>query len=117
MKYIIILLLLPLGLVGQTICNTPEKDNNPNQLQHEIISRHFIEPIRDALKEWDGASQTDQYYEDMAWGALEHTTSFNVLYPPGSTDRDRILAVNHAEDTNSVSTNGSHTAIPKGNPC
>jgi hypothetical protein len=88
-------------------------NNNPNQLQHEIIGRKFIEPLRDALKEWDGALQPNQYYEDLAWGALLGTGTFNALFPSGSADRNRIINTNNAEDTNSIQ-NG---ITPKSNPC
>ena len=88
-------------------------NNNPNLLHHEIISRHFIDPIKDALKEWDEGRQPDQYYDDLAWGALEETSSFNNLFPVGSSDRDRILDTNRAEDTNS-NQNGIN---PKGSSC
>lgn len=95
------------ALVNQTY------DNNPNQLHHEIIGRRFIEPLRDALKEYDTNNQTDQYYEDLAWGALENTSTFNNLFPVGSSDRNRIINTNKAEDTNS-NQNGIN---PAGIPC
>ena len=88
-------------------------NNNPNQLQHEIMGRKFIDPIKYALKEWDNAQQSDQYYEDLAWGALENTSTFNSLFPNGSSSRSRIINTNLAEDTNSI-----HGGInPKNNPC
>ena len=87
--------------------------NNPLQYQHEQMARRFIEPIRDALKEWDGAQESDQYYEDLAWGALINTNSFNYYYPVGTPERQRIINTNHAEDTNT--TQGG--IVPKGNSC
>lgn len=95
------------ALVNQTY------DNSPNQLQHEIIGRKFIEPLRDALKEYDTNSQPDQYYEDLAWGALENTSTFNTLYPVGSSSRNRIINTNLAEDTNSTQSG----ITPESNPC
>jgi hypothetical protein len=88
-------------------------NNNPNQLQHEIIGRRFIEPLKDALKEWDNSSQSNQYYEDLAWGALTNTSTFNILFPIGSQSRNRIINTNAAEDTNSP----QGSISPKGNPC
>lgn len=88
-------------------------NNNPNRLHHEEISRKFITPLQDALKEWDGAKESNRYYEDLAWGALEGTSTFNLLYPNSSTSRNRILNTNRAEDTNSAQ--GGVT--PKSNPC
>lgn len=87
--------------------------NNPELWQHEAISRKFIHPIRDALMEWDGQAQDIQYYEDLAWGALVGTISFNALFPPGSANRARIINTNAAEDTNS----NQGGIAPKGNPC
>lgn len=96
------------ALVNQTY------DNNPNRLQHEIIARKYIEPLRDALKEWDNNPNTDdQYYEDLAWGALFGTSSFNKIYPEGTTARNRIINTNNAEDKN-TNQNG---VLPKGDSC
>lgn len=45
--------------------------NNPEPIHHEFMASKFISPLKDALKEWDNSSQpNDQYYEDLAWGAL-----------------------------------------------
>lgn len=88
-------------------------NNNPNRLHHEEISRKLITPLQDALKEWDGAKESNRYYEDLAWGALEGTSTFNLLYPNSSTSRNRILNTNRAEDTNSIQ--GGVT--PKSNSC
>ena len=41
--------------------------------QHEYMANKFIPPLKDALKEFDNASQSNQYYEDLAWGALYNT--------------------------------------------
>ncbi len=95
-----------------------EYDNDPNALHHEIFSEHFINPIKEALKEWDNATQSDQYYEDLAWGGLmgnsnNATSSFDILFPIGSTNRVRIIDTNKAEDTNSTQGN----AVPQGDPC
>ena len=49
--------------------------------------------------------------------ALDGTNTFNKLFPIGSNDRDRILTINSAEDTNQTLTQGGHTAYPKSNPC
>lgn len=77
------------------------------------MAQRFRTPLKDALKECDGATQTDQFYEDMAWGALFNTGTFNHFHPAGSASRARIINTNLAEDTNL--TQGGVT--PKGNPC
>ncbi len=81
--------------------------------QHEYMAQRFIPPLRDALKEWDGAKQSIQYYVDLAWGALFNTNTFNHFHPIGSTSRTRIMNRNSAEDNNSNS-NGTR---PKGTKC
>lgn len=81
--------------------------------QHEYMALKFIPPLMAALKEWDGAKQTDQYYEDLAWGALFNTSTFNYLHPNGSSSRSRIINRNKAEDTNS----NSNGIAPKGTKC
>ncbi|RMB56528.1 hypothetical protein EAX61_14055 [Dokdonia sinensis] len=92
---------------------TETYDDNPNQLQHEIIARKFIEPIEDALKEWDNSQESDQYYRDLAWGALFETSTFNYVFQNDLVAKNRIINTNMAEDTNSVQ-NG---VTPKSNPC
>jgi hypothetical protein len=81
--------------------------------QHEYMAKRFISHLRNALKEWDTATQSDQYYEDLAWGALFNTTTFNHFHPAGSSSRVRIENTNLAEDTNT--TQGGIS--PKGGPC
>jgi len=69
--------------------------------------------MKKSLKKWDNPSQSNQYCEDLAWGALTNTSTFNILFPIGSESRNRIINTNAAEDTNS--TQGS--VSPEGNPC
>jgi hypothetical protein len=77
----------------------------------------YILPLRDALKEWDNSNQPDQYYEDLAWGALYNTSTFNFYHPQGSISRQRIIARNQAEDTNSVVNTPTVSYIPLGTGC
>ena len=88
-------------------------NNNPEPVHHEFMANKFIPPLKDALKEWDNSSQSNQYYEDLAWGALIKTDTFDNLHPSGSTSRNRIINTNAAEDTNSV----QGSISPKGSPC
>jgi len=57
--------------------------------------------------------QSNQYYEDLSWGALFNTDTFNHFHPIGSSSRSRIMNRNTAEDTNS----NSNGTTPKGNKC
>ena len=88
-------------------------NNNPEHVHHEFMANKFIPPLKDALKEWDNSSQSNQYYEDLAWGALIKTDTFDNLHPSGSTSRNRIINNNVAEDTNSL----QGSISPKSSPC
>jgi hypothetical protein len=83
------------------------------EIQHEQMASTYITPIKDALKEWNNSSQSNQYYEDLAWGSLTETGTFDYFHPIGSTSRNRIINTNAAEDTNSV----QGSISPKGSPC
>jgi hypothetical protein len=69
--------------------------------------------MKKSLKEWDNSSQSNQYYKDLAWGALTETGTFDHFHPIGSTSRIRIINTNAAEDTNSV----QGSISPQGSPC
>jgi len=97
----------------QFIRNSTSPGGSTQPAQHEYMAQRFIPHIKDALKEWDNAQQSDQYYEDLAWGALFNTGTFNHFHPVGSPSRDRIINTNLAEDTNS----NQGGVNPKGNPC
>jgi len=89
-------------------------NNDPEPIHHEFMAQKFLTPIQDALKEWDESSESDdQYYEDLAWGALMDTGTFDHFHPIASESRNRIINTNNAEDNNSAQ--GGIT--PKGNPC
>ena len=88
-------------------------NNNPEPVHHEFMANKFIPPLKDALKEWDNSSQSNQYYKDLAWGALTETGTFDHFHPIGSTSRNRIINTNAAEDTNSV----QGSISPQGSPC
>ncbi len=61
------------------------------------MANRFIPHLKAALKEWDGGTQSDQYYEYLAWGALINTDTFDHFYPIGSNNRNRIINNNLAE--------------------
>lgn len=88
--------------------------NNPEPIHHEFMASKFISPLKDALKKWDSSSQSiDQYYEDLAWGALINTDTFDHFHPDDSDSRNRIINTNNAEDTNSI----QDGINPKSSPC
>jgi hypothetical protein len=91
--------------------------SNTEAIHHQQMSMKYILPLRDALKEWDNSNQPDQYYEDLAWGALYNTSTFNFYHPQGSISRQRIIARNQAEDTNSVVNTPTVSYIPLGTGC
>lgn len=100
-------------LLWQYIRNTTSPNGSTQSAQHEYMANRFISPLKAALKEWDNSSQSEQYYEDLAWGALFDTDTFSHFHPVGSGSRSRIINTNAAEDTN-TNQNG---ISPKGNPC
>jgi hypothetical protein len=91
--------------------------SNTEAIHHQQMSMKYILPLRDALKEWDNSNQPDQYYEDLAWGALYNTSTFNFYHPQGSISRQRIIARNQAEDTNSVVNTPTVSYTPLGTGC
>jgi hypothetical protein len=67
-----------------------DKANN-NLLQHNVIVDNFVTDIGIALKEYgkmNGYDFSDQFYNDLAWGGLENTPSFNSK---SASEKQRIL--------------------------
>ncbi len=57
---------------------------------HEYMANNYVKPIADGLQEYgimQGYNHSRQFYEDMAWGGLLKTTTFNGL---PSADKTRI---------------------------
>lgn len=54
--------------------------------QHEQMAAHYVETIAGIAKEFDSASQTDQFYTDLAWEGLTGTQAWNEL-PQSAKDR------------------------------
>ena len=61
--------------------------DNIETYQHEQMAAHYIQTIADVMKAYDTASQTDQFYRDLAWEGLKGTTAWNNL---SSNERQRI---------------------------
>ncbi len=82
--------------------------------QHDQMAQKFIEPLKEALKEWHkNDKRSDEYYEDMAWGALIDTDTFEHYYPKDSKSYKRVLNRNAAEDEGS----NSNGVFPLGKKC
>lgn len=47
---------------------------------HEMMAAHFIDIIKQALKDYD-STQSEEVYEALAWGGLKNTSSWNALSP------------------------------------
>lgn len=106
------------SLIYYAVLNNAYTGANIELYQHEQMARKLVNPIRDALQELDNNAKPLQYYEDLAWGALDKTSSFNNLYPQGSPARIRILLTNLAEDTMSpAALTGYPTQSPQSVPC
>lgn len=69
-----------------TLIHEWEKSKHPNlnDVQHNEMTRSFVNEIATALKEYGiskGYILTDEFYEDMAWGGLQSTKAFQDLAP------------------------------------
>jgi len=73
--------------------------SNWNYVHNEEFGRSLVNKIGTALKNYGiekGYSHSDQFYNDLAWGGLESTSSFKKL---SSIDKNRIKEVIHIEQT------------------
>lgn len=84
-----------------------------NQIQHAEFVRNFVNDIAIALEEYGknkGYTHTTQFYQDLAWGGLTHTGTYDALgnpiettwfqsSVPSSTDRKRIVDTITIEQT------------------
>ena len=58
---------------------------------HDYIAQTYVSSIADLLQEYGqfkGYTMNRQFYEDLAWGGLQGTNTFNSL---STTDKNRIL--------------------------
>ena len=82
------------------------KLQNWNDVHHQEIARSIVSEVALALEEYgknNGYNLTKQFYEDMAWGGLQDTSTFKSLSP---TDQKRILNTISIELTG-MDTNGN----------
>jgi hypothetical protein len=84
---------------GQLMKKWQDMNGSLNDFQHDLMTKNFIVDIGIALKEY-GASKgynlTDQFYNDLAWGGLDGTTTFMNL---SNSDKTRIMNVILVEQT------------------
>lgn len=79
---------------------------NWNNIHHEEIARSIVNDVALALEEYgksNGYNLPSQFYQDMAWGGLQDTTTFKNL---PFADQQRILDVIATELTG-ADTNGN----------
>lgn len=71
--------------------------SNWNYVHHEEFARSLVNEIGTALKNYGikkGYNLSDQFYNDLAWGGLESTSTFKNL---SNSDKDRIREIIHIE--------------------
>lgn len=67
--------------------------NNWNDVHHEEIARSLVQDIALSLKDYGdskGYNLPVQFYEDLSWGGLQNTSTFNSLT---NSEKNRILNV------------------------
>ncbi len=88
--------------------------------QHLVIAQSYRNILATAFQEFDtGVTLSNgqipqQLYTDLAWGGLSGTPPYNSL---SQSVKDRITAVNSAEETNTSQTENGVTHTPAGVPC
>jgi len=93
---------------------------DPTAFQHLELANSFIPIIANTLAQMDNFSQSPEYYNDMAWGGLVDTGTFDIKFPPGTPERVRVIAINQVEDQNitaGLNTIAAGLITPKSLPC
>jgi len=91
-----------------------------NLAQHNQMANSFVDSIARALQELNTGIpvpeiiQPDQVYKDLAWGGLHETLAYENL---SAEEKNRIIAVNNAENINEPQTANGVTYNPISNPC
>jgi hypothetical protein len=84
---------------------------------HEEIANSYVAAIASALQEYQ-PGLPDQIYSDLAWAGLNNTQIFNVKFPVGNPNRQRILNRGACEQTGQpVGQGTSNQQNPTGQPC
>ncbi len=88
--------------------------------QHLVMAQNYVNVLGEALQEFDtgvpvtSSNPLQQKYKDLAWGGLYGTIPYNSL---SQSEKDRITAVNIAEETNSSQIENGTTHLPISTPC
>lgn len=70
----------------------------PSGAQHEAMAQHYRGIIKQALKEYDNNSQSDETYEALAWEGLINTVAWNNL---SQSQKNNITTIiNNFENSN-----------------
>ncbi len=86
------------------------------EIHHQEIANSYTSAINAALQEYQpGLDQ--QVYHDMAWGGLIGTAIFNVNFPVGDPNRERIINRYASEQTGNSQGQGTTQQNPVGQPC
>ena len=59
-------------------------------LEHQQMAAHYRQSIADQLKEFDEANHSDQFYKDLAWEGLNHSSIVAWQNVTPQSERDRI---------------------------
>jgi hypothetical protein len=97
---------------------------NPADIQHQQMATDYADAIARALQEYQTGipvptgTSPQQIYSDLAWGGLSETPVFDVLFPQGTSQRQRILNRYAAEQNGTtIGAGTSNSQTPIGLPC
>lgn len=86
-------------------------------LHHEEIANSYVNAIASALQEFQPGLPM-QIYEDLAWAGLNGTPIFDVKFPVGNPNRQRILNRGACEQNGTPIGQGTpNQQNPMGQPC
>lgn len=91
-----------------------------NIVQHNQMAALYLDTIARALQEYHTGiqipidQQPQQLYKDLAWGGLAETPPYNALSPE---EKNRIIAINYAENHNISQTANGVNYTPVSTPC
>lgn len=93
-------------------------------LHHLEMANYYVDAIARALQEYQTGipvatgSSPQQIYSDLAWGGLNGTPVFDVNYPVGNPNRQRILNRYTCEQNGTpIAAGTSNEQRPIGKPC
>lgn len=84
---------------------------------HEQMATDYVNAIASALQEYQ-SGLPQQVYKDLAWGGLKDAPIFSILFPVGSSDRERIINRYDCEGLGRrIGQGTSNEQFPSGQPC